>query len=54
MPDIDWSSDKITGSSYPQRVRQAFLDVAMDMLLEQLVDFPARLEHTLDLLQDSV
>ena len=48
-PDIDWSWHKITGSNYPQRVSQALLDIAMDMELEQLVDFPTRLENILHL-----
>ena len=43
------SSHKITGSSYPQRDSQAVLDIAMDMGLERLIDFPTRLENILDL-----
>ena len=50
VPDIDWTTHKISGTSYPQRVSQTFLDITMELGLEQLVDFPTRLENTLDLI----
>ena len=51
IPDINWSTNSISSAShhYPHRVSQTFLDMAMDMCLEQIVDFPTRLQNTLDL-----
>ena len=37
-------------SHYPLRVSQTYLDIAMDIGLEQLVDFPTSLENTHDLI----
>ena len=34
---------------YPRRIRQTYLDVASDLGLEQMVDFPTRGDNTLDL-----
>ena len=48
VPDIDWTTHKISGTSYPQRVSKTFLDITMELGLEQLVDFRTRLENTLD------
>ena len=50
VPDIDWTTHKISGTSYPQRVSQTFLDITMELGLEQLVDFPTKLENTLNLI----
>ena len=41
----------ITGSKhYPRRVSKTYLDVASDLGLEQMVDFPTRGDNTLDLI----
>lgn len=53
LPDIQWSDNTTTGHSYPHRVSQNFLDLAHDLSLEQMVDFPTRYENTLDLVLTS-
>lgn len=50
VPDIDWSRHTISGTNYQQRVSQTFLDITMDLGLEQLVNFPTRQQNTLDLI----
>ena len=51
VPDISWKENSITSSKhYPRRVSQTFLDVASDLGLEQMVDFPTRGENTLNLI----
>ena len=43
--------NSITSSKhYPRRVSQTFLDIASDLGLEQMVQFPTRGENTLDLI----
>ena len=51
LPDMDWSSMTFSLTNhYPQRVNQAFVNIVHDMGLEQMVNFPPRLENTLDLI----
>ena len=51
VPDISLKDNTITGSKhYPRRVSQTYLDVASDLGLEQMVDFPTRGDNTLDLI----
>ena len=38
IPDIDWIKNIVTDTHYPHRVSQTFLDIAMDLGLEQLVN----------------
>ena len=50
IPDIDWNGLTIKNTNqYPLRVSQTFLDIALDMSLEQIVDFPTRGDNQLDL-----
>ena len=50
IPDIDWNALTVKNNNqYPLRVSQTFLDIAQDMSLEQIVDFPTRGDNLLDL-----
>ena len=50
IPDIDWKGLTIKNTNqYPLQVSQTFLDIALDMSLEQIVDFPTRGDNQLDL-----
>ena len=49
LPDIDWNKQTVTDSNYPHRVSKTFLYIEMDLNLEQVVNFPTRLQNTLDL-----
>ena len=49
LPDIDWNKQAVTFSDYPHRVSKTFLDIAMDLNLEQVVNFSIRLQNTLEL-----
>ena len=49
MPDIHWDSHTVTDNQYPHRVSETFLNIALDLSLEQVVNFPTRQENTLDL-----
>ena len=51
MPDVSWKDNSITSSKHcPKRVSQTFLDIASDLGLEQMVQFPTHGENTLDLI----
>ena len=51
VPDVSLKDNSITSSKhYPKRVSQTFLDIASDLGLEQMVQFPTRGENTLDLI----
>ena len=51
VPDISWKENSITSSKhYPRRFSQTFLNVASDLSLEQMVDFPTQDENTLNLI----
>ena len=50
LPDIDWSTNSITGHRYSKSINEAFLEMMGDTNIEQLVDFPTRRENTLELL----
>ena len=49
LPDIYWTDHTVTDSQYPHRVSKTFLDIAKDLNLEQVVNFPTSLQNTLDL-----
>ena len=53
LPDINWNKNTVTNKSYPYRVSQTFLDIAQELGLEQMVDFPTRQDNTLDLVLTS-
>ena len=56
LPDLDWSSNTITGNQYSNEINQTFLDISAEYGLEQIVDFPTRVdkrtgkESTLDVI----
>ena len=50
LPDINWSEQTISPNQYTVGTNQAYLDIASDNGLEQIVDFPTRNENTLDLI----
>ena len=51
MPDVSWKDNSITSSKHcPKRVSQTFLDIASDLGLEQMVQFPTHGQNTLDLI----
>ena len=52
-PDIDWKRSTVTNKFYPHRVSQTYLDIAQELGLEEMVDFPTRQENTLDLVLTS-
>ena len=49
LPDIHWDSHTVTDNQYPHHVSETFLNIALDLSLEQVVNFPTRQENTLDL-----
>jgi len=51
LPDINWNKMTIEGSTYPNHINKSFIDipVVQDLCMEQIVDFPTRLDNTLDL-----
>ena len=53
LPDINWLEQTITNRQYPMKTNQAFLVIAADEELEQVVDFPTHKDNTLDLLVTS-
>ena len=49
LPDIDWNKHTVTDSNYPHRISKTFLYIEKDLNLKQVVNFPTRLQNTLDL-----
>jgi hypothetical protein len=49
LPDIDWATDAITGHQYSLAINNCFLTPFHDFRLSQIVNFPTRLDNTLDL-----
>ena len=49
LPDIHWDSHTVSDNQYPHRVSETFLNIALDLSLEQVVNFPTRQENTLNL-----
>ena len=48
LPDIDWEKHEIEGHQYLKDINQTFLDLAQDLGLDQMVDFPTRGGNILD------
>ena len=44
LPDINWTNNSIEGNQYPKNTNSAFLDIVVDLGLEQQVDFPTRVD----------
>ena len=49
LPDIDWDNYVVTGHRNTQSVNNGIFTTIFKAGLEQIVTFPTRLEHTLDL-----
>ena len=49
LPDIDWRSESVTGNRNASAINAKFLETIHDCNLEQIVDYPTRLDATLDL-----
>ncbi|CAG2227037.1 unnamed protein product [Mytilus edulis] len=49
LPDICWKTQSITDHQNPIRINSTFLDLVQDNHLEQIVTFPTRKNHTLEL-----
>ena len=49
LPDINWNKMTIEDSPYPNHINKSFIDIVQDLFMEQIVDFPTRLDNTLDL-----
>ena len=49
LPDIHWDSHTVTNNHYAHHVSETFLNLALDLSLEQVVNFPTRQQITLDL-----
>ena len=47
---LTYHGKRTSSKHYPRRVSQTFLDVASDLGLEQMVDFPTRGDNTLGLI----
>ncbi len=49
LPDINWEEEEITGHQYPFAINSTFLNMAQDLCLNQIVNFPTRKDSILDL-----
>ena len=49
LPDIHWDSHTVMNNHYAHRVSETSLNLALDLSLEQVVNFPTRQQNTLDL-----
>lgn len=49
LPDVEWSKESIIGHQYTLAINKCFLSTFHDLGLNQMVDFPTRLDKTLDL-----
>ena len=49
LPDIDWSTNTVTGNQYSAKTNKDFLDSLDLNNLDQVIKFPTRGENTLDL-----
>ena len=49
LPDIQWSSMSVEGNQNLQLLNNRFIEMVQNCALEQMVTFPTRIEHTLDL-----
>ena len=49
LPDINWTTESVSGNRNPSTINARFLEMIHDCSLEQIVDYPTRLDATLDL-----
>ena len=50
VPDMDWSTNTISGSNHKREINELFLQAADKCSLDQVVDFPTRDTNLLDVL----
>ncbi len=49
-PDIDWDSMTTSRSTYPSQLNRYFINIIQELSLEQIVNFPTRLDNILDII----
>ena len=49
LPNINWSSNSISGNSYRKDINETILEVLANSGLEQVVDFPTRDNNLFDI-----
>ena len=49
FPDINWNNMSVLGTAYPNNMNKFFIDTIEEISMEQIVDFPPRLDNILDL-----
>ena len=49
LPDIDWSTNAITGYQYRKHINETFPTLERDLGLHNIVDIPTREDNILDL-----
>jgi len=49
LPDINWSTKSVSGTQYPRKLNEDFLDAVDNTNLTQIVDFTTRKNATLDI-----
>ena len=49
FPDINWNNMSVLGTAYPNNMNKFFIDTIEEISMEQIVDFPTRLDNILDL-----
>jgi len=50
LPDIDWETNTITGTQYPKKLNEEYLDALDNLNLSQIVNFTTRKKSVLDLI----
>ncbi|MEW8545010.1 MAG: hypothetical protein AB2693_15915 [Candidatus Thiodiazotropha sp.] len=45
LPDIDWTSDSVSGNNYAIPISRGFIDVLHDVGSQQIVNFPTKKEQ---------
>ena len=48
LPDIDWSTNTVSGCNYKREIKEVLLQAADNCGLDQVVDFPTRDTNHLD------
>ena len=49
LPDINWSSNAVSGNNYKKEINDSFLQAVENCGLDQIVDFPTRDNNLLDI-----
>ena len=50
LPDISWLDKSASGHRYRSDINKSFLDLLHSLDMNQIVNFPTRLDNTLDIL----